>query len=253
MSRHRADVRPRWGRVSTLGVSLTVVLVALLGATGVLPTGGTGSARLDAAAADAGAADPTTPAADPSTGAGDDGGSPADTGEDTGAAATGDGGAAVAPGTASGSRGSSRPVTDASSDLAATALPADSGQGRRVVFSQGLQRVWLVEDGDSVRRTYPVSGSVYDNLSPGTFSVYSRSEDATGIDGSTMHLFVRFTQGPSGAAIGFHTIPELGGDPVQTLAQLGTPLSHGCIRQRTSDAERLWEFAPLGTTVVVVA
>jgi lipoprotein-anchoring transpeptidase ErfK/SrfK len=39
---------------------------------------------------------------------------------------------------------------------------------------------------------------------------------------------------------------------VQTPAQLGTPLSHGCIRQRTADAKALWHFAPLGTTVVVV-
>ena len=40
---------------------------------------------------------------------------------------------------------------------------------------------------------------------------------------------------------------------MQTVAQLGTPLSHGCIRQRTADARALWDFAPLGTTVVVVA
>jgi lipoprotein-anchoring transpeptidase ErfK/SrfK len=40
---------------------------------------------------------------------------------------------------------------------------------------------------------------------------------------------------------------------VQTKAQLGTPQSHGCIRQKESDAKALWAFAPIGTTVVVVA
>ena len=40
---------------------------------------------------------------------------------------------------------------------------------------------------------------------------------------------------------------------MQTVGQLGTPLSHGCIRQRTADAKALWRFAPVGTTVVVVA
>ena len=65
-----------------------------------------------------------------------------------------------------------------------TALPADSGTGKRIVFSQDRQRVWLVSDDTTVLRTYPVSGSVYDNLHPGTFNVYSKSEDAWGVDDS---------------------------------------------------------------------
>jgi hypothetical protein len=136
-----------------------------------------------------------------------------------------------------------------------TTLPADSGTGKRVVFSQSRQRVWLVAADETVARTYLVSGSVYDNLHPGTFSVYSRSEDAWGVDDSgSMKYFVRFTQGDdTGAAIGFHDIPIKDGRLVQTVAQLGTPLSHGCIRQRRSDAVALWKFAPLGTSVVVTA
>ena len=103
-------------------------------------------------------------------------------------------------------------------------------------------------------RTYPVSGSMSDNLDTGTFRVYSRSEDAVGIDDSgTMKYFVRFTTGDAGAAIGFHDIPVDDGRLVQTVAQLGTPLSHGCIRQARTDAIALWEFAPIGTAVVVTA
>jgi lipoprotein-anchoring transpeptidase ErfK/SrfK len=62
---------------------------------------------------------------------------------------------------------------------------------------------------------------------------------------------VRFTQGER-AAIGFHDIPVDDGRPVQTVDDLGTPQSHGCIRQRPRDARAMWEFAQLGTTVVVV-
>jgi lipoprotein-anchoring transpeptidase ErfK/SrfK len=135
-----------------------------------------------------------------------------------------------------------------------TTLPADSGTGKRVVFSQGRQRVWLVDADETVVRTYLVSGSVYDNLHPGSFHVYSRSEDAWGVDDSgSMKYFVRFTQGDTGAAIGFHDIPVKDGQLVQRVAQLGTPRSHGCIRQRRSDALALWKFAPLGTSVVVTA
>jgi lipoprotein-anchoring transpeptidase ErfK/SrfK len=97
-----------------------------------------------------------------------------------------------------------------------------------------------------------VSGSLTDNLDPGTYEVYSRSEDAVGIDDSgTMKYFVRFTQGDNGAAIGFHDIPVDEGALVQSVAQLGTPQSHGCIRQEREDAIALWDFAPIGTEVDV--
>lgn len=135
-----------------------------------------------------------------------------------------------------------------------TALPAASGTGRRVVFSESRQRVWLVEGDGTVARTYLVSGSLLDNLHPGSYAVYSRSERAVGIeDSGTMEWFVRFTRGDRGAAIGFHTIPVQDGRRLQTEAQLGTPQSHGCIRQATADALAMWDFAPLGTRVVVTA
>lgn len=136
-------------------------------------------------------------------------------------------------------------------DPASTALPPGSGAGKRVVFDMGRQRVWLVNASGRVVSTYAVSGSLTDNLKPGRYQVFSRSEKAVGIDDSgTMRYFVRFTRGEN-AAIGFHDIPIDGGRPVQTKAQLGTPQSHGCIRQDRRDAIRLWDFAPLGTRVVV--
>jgi lipoprotein-anchoring transpeptidase ErfK/SrfK len=115
--------------------------------------------------------------------------------------------------------------------------------------------VWLVDAGEAsdVRRTYLVSGSLTDNLKPGTYAVYSRSRWATGIgDSGVMQYFTRFTRGDN-AAIGFHSIPTKDGRPLQTVDQLGTPQSHGCIRQAMPDAKALWAFAPVGTKVVVTA
>jgi lipoprotein-anchoring transpeptidase ErfK/SrfK len=138
--------------------------------------------------------------------------------------------------------------------VARTALevPADSGEGRRVVFDQTAQRVWLVDERGAVKRTYLVSGSVDDNLKTGTYEVFSRSMRAWGIDGGTMKYMVRFAHGKN-AAIGFHDIPYEDGEPMQTRAELGTPLSSGCVRQARPDARALWDFAPEGTKVVVVA
>ncbi|MBP2391004.1 L,D-transpeptidase [Aeromicrobium fastidiosum] len=133
-------------------------------------------------------------------------------------------------------------------------LPADSGDGRRIVFSESDQRVWLVGDDGSVERSYLVSGSRFDNLDPGTYAVQSKTRQATAFDYSgTMEYFVRFATGFS-EPIGFHSVPrDNSGVLEQTKAQLGTPLSAGCVRQWEPDAIALWEFAPVGTTVVVTA
>lgn len=135
--------------------------------------------------------------------------------------------------------------------------PADSGEGRRIVYSKTEQRVWLVEADERVVRTYLVSGNRSPNLpTPGEYSVTSRS--ATSFALSNPHIvwrfMVRFTTGPAGDNIGFHEIPvdQRTGAPVQGEAQLGQALSAGCIRQATADAVFLWEWAPIGTTVVVL-
>lgn len=229
MSRHRLQrTRPRYGRIAAAGTSVVVTFVAVLGAAGAVPPLSSGANEGDQRSSAAG-----TQKDDSST---------TKTGEQSRLLAD-----EAKVEDMAGDQTARRPA--AGND---TALPAGSGRGRRVVFSELAQRVWLVERGNDVARTYVVSGSRYDNLDPGTYSVFSRSEQAWGIDDTgSMRWFVRFAEGPN-AAIGFHSIPVLDGLPVQTIAQLGIPLSHGCIRQKTADARALWIFAPVGTTVVVV-
>jgi lipoprotein-anchoring transpeptidase ErfK/SrfK len=114
--------------------------------------------------------------------------------------------------------------------------------------------VWLVEADDTVARTYRVSGSRYDQLDPATYQVFSRSRRATSWHGTeSMEFMVRFHRGAR-SNIGFHDIPvnTSTGAQVQTVADLGTPLSDGCIRQDVIDAKALWTFAPVGTPVVVL-
>jgi hypothetical protein len=214
--------RPLWGRICAAAAALLVTLVALLGALGLVPAGAsasTGAAHHAAQTATlAGQALlPTTPSVvtqpDPPT----------------------------------------SHLTRAPATSAASALPADSGSGKRIVFSMSGQRVWLVGADGRVARTYLVSGSLTDNLHPGTYSVFSTSRWATGIDDSgVMQYFVRFTHGQN-AAIGFHSVPTKDGHLEETRAELGTPQSAGCIRQWLPDAKALWDFAPVGTKVVVTA
>ena len=233
MSRHRGTrLRPRYARMGAAGASLAVTLVAVMGGFGVFP--------VSSGQANASGDTPTTHQADPPPS------TSADPVSDAGS---------TKPKTKSRGNGTSADATESQVDPQLdAALPEGSGTGKRVVFSESRQRVWLVNEDEQIERTYLVSGSVHDNLEPGAFNVYSRSEDAWGVDDSgSMKYFVRFSQGDTGAAIGFHDIPIKDGVPAQTEAQLGTPLSHGCVRQRRSDAIALWKFAPLGTSVIVTA
>ena len=133
-------------------------------------------------------------------------------------------------------------------------IPKSSGSGKRVVLDLTAQQVWLVDTDGSEHRSYLVSASRYDNLEPGTYEVFSTSRHAVSWNHTeTMEYMVRFTRGEN-ANIGFHDIPvsQDSGEQVQRLSELGTPLSDGCIRQDVEDAEALWDFAPVGTEVVVV-
>jgi lipoprotein-anchoring transpeptidase ErfK/SrfK len=145
------------------------------------------------------------------------------------------------------------PVTAAVAEVPDPAVPAGTGTGRRIVFDQSDQRVWLVGADGTAERTYAVSGSRHDNLKPGSYTVQSKTRHATAFDASgTMEYFVRFATGFS-EPIGFHSVPrDNSGRLEQTRAQLGTPLSAGCVRQWEPDAIALWKFAPVGTRVVVV-
>lgn len=132
-------------------------------------------------------------------------------------------------------------------------LPADSGTGRRAVFSISQQFVWAVEADGRIAHSFLVSARL-DMPRPGTYRVFSRSEFTCSRSNwnECMRWMVRFTKGPEGDNIGFHEIPRIKGVPVQTEEQLGQPLSAGCLRESTTDAWFMWLWAPIGTTVVVV-
>jgi len=239
--KHRDD-RPRRARrrIAAVGASATVTVLAVGGVFGLVP-GAQGSSlahskfssaavgsslAADAAAADFASGNPTRP------------GTPGDSDE---------GIPGAAPVT-------SDPSEDSTSPGSAHPIPADSGAGKRIVFDLSEQRVWLVGAHDQIVRTYLGSGSRFANLRAGHFEVYSRSRNAVSYNyAETMKYMVRFDHGAS-YPLGFHTIPVDGdGHPIQTVKQLGVPLSAGCIRQAVPDARALWIFAPIGTDVWIVA
>ena len=133
-------------------------------------------------------------------------------------------------------------------------LPENSGDGRRIVYERISQRVWAVEDDGQVVRTWLVAGSQYSNEIPGTHYVYSKSEMSTAWNGAAyLPRMIRWLETARGH-IGFHGIPYgvRDGVPYMTEDELGQRLSGGCQRMANLDAEFLWNWAPVGTKVVVL-
>jgi lipoprotein-anchoring transpeptidase ErfK/SrfK len=134
-------------------------------------------------------------------------------------------------------------------------LPADSGTGRRTVYSKSRQRVWAVSAAGEVLKTHRVSGRLkWCDPRIGTYTIFSRSRYTNSIQNPTVKwgYMIRFTKGCEGGNIGFHEIPKKYGVPLQSISQLGQPLSAGCVRQATSDAVWMWNWAWVGTKVVVL-
>lgn len=127
------------------------------------------------------------------------------------------------------------------------------GSGKRIIYSNSAQRVWLIDANEKLVDTYLVSGRVgiphY-----ATYSVFSKSVNAWApYGGITMKHMVRFVRPNTWGnqwSYGFHSIPRYSnGQPLQTEAQLGTHRSGGCVRQADHKAYALYLWAEIGTTV----
>jgi ribosomal protein L24E len=129
-------------------------------------------------------------------------------------------------------------------------LPPNSGSGRRLVYSNSQQRLWLVEANGVVSHTYPVSGR-HGLPSVGVHQVYSKVPTSPSGD-LTLPWTLRFAVSSSGNPIDIHGIPlRPDGSPIEADSQLGTPLSHGCVRMKQEDAKFVWDWSSVGTIVVV--
>ncbi|NEC86451.1 hypothetical protein [Streptomyces sp. SID12501] len=124
------------------------------------------------------------------------------------------------------------------------AVPDGSGTGRRVVYSLGQKRVWLVDASDQSRRTFAVwPGSV--SPDPGTYSVSKRTDALTGSDGVQIEHVVYFAA-KSGVNVAFSNALDGSSPPPVSGIQTGG------IRMRVADGDAVWAFGSAGTTVSVV-
>jgi len=141
-------------------------------------------------------------------------------------------------------------------------VPEKSGTGRRIVYGNMANWVWIIEEDGTVALSVPVSGKKL-VPKPKTYNVFSKSEFSQSIffPEIKMKWSTRFAISPNGKnTIAFHEIPTCawtGGHCnkkglMQTEEQLGTFQSGGCIRMAARDAEFLFNWVEMGTKVVVL-
>jgi len=135
----------------------------------------------------------------------------------------------------------------------AAPVPIKSGAGRRIVYANRQQRVWVINENNEVIRTFLVSGML-GQPGKGTFRVFSKSPTSFSPEfaGVTFRFMTRFAIGRNGGNIGFHEIPVRNKKPMQTVEELGAFKGSGCLRSSTQDALFIYQWATLGTKVVVV-
>ncbi|MEU5754425.1 MULTISPECIES: hypothetical protein [unclassified Streptomyces] len=132
-------------------------------------------------------------------------------------------------------------------ETAPARVPDGSGTGRRIVYSVGQDRVWLVDASDATRRSFTVWPGTVDP-DPGTYSVGTRREEpTTGSDGVRIEQIVYFVQ-EDGVWVAFSNAVD-GSSPPPSAAGVKT----GGIRLPKADGDALWEFGTSGTPVTVVA
>jgi lipoprotein-anchoring transpeptidase ErfK/SrfK len=140
--------------------------------------------------------------------------------------------------------------------LPLNSIPPNSGSGMRIIFSNSGNRVWLVDSNGQLVRSFLVSGKK-GVPTPGTYHVMSQSRwTQSKFVSPVIHMeyMTRFAISPNKKnTIGFHAIPSREGVPMQTPAQLGTFQSGGCVRMLKDNAIFIFNWATVGTKVVVLA
>lgn len=101
-------------------------------------------------------------------------------------------------------------------------------------------------EGNSVTHAYLVSTGLYGRTPTGTYRTYTK---------------LRYTRMSGGSGSSYYNLPNVpftmyfykgyGIHGTYWHSNFGHPMSHGCINMRTSEAEVVYNWAPVGTKVVI--
>ena len=128
-----------------------------------------------------------------------------------------------------------------------------AGQGKSMVVSLSKQTITLFEHGRVISIRRVSTGKWSTPTPPGNYKIYNKISVAYS---APFHLYMENWMAfqPDGS-MGLHGLPfwklKNGGKLYEGASHIGTPVSHGCIRQTLADSKTLYEWAPIGTPLTV--
>lgn len=136
-----------------------------------------------------------------------------------------------------------------------TAPMTANGAGKKIVISLKQQTMTLYERGHIVSVRKISSGKWATPTPLGTFAVKNKIPVAySRAYGLYMENWMAFS---ADGKYGLHSLPywklKNGGKLYEGAAHIGTPVSHGCVRQSLADSKSLYDWTPIGTPVIIQA
>ena len=122
-------------------------------------------------------------------------------------------------------------------------------QGRYIDVTLASQVMVLFEDGRPVDAYQVSSGKRGMDTPKGRFKIENKMKR---VWSKTYGLYMPYWMAitPSGK-FGIHELPEWPSGYKEGASHLGRPVSHGCVRLGVGPAQRTWEWAEVGTPVIV--
>jgi peptidoglycan hydrolase-like protein with peptidoglycan-binding domain len=130
------------------------------------------------------------------------------------------------------------PITSAALRTAHRPKPQAGGPSRRIEVYRDKGVALLIRDRRTIRAIHVSAGKPSTPTPSGTYHVFRKELRSWSVPFSTWLPFASYFN----AGIAFHEYPD-----VPTY-----PASHGCVRVPAPDAKRVYDFARLGTAVVVI-
>jgi hypothetical protein len=122
-------------------------------------------------------------------------------------------------------------------------VPANSGTGKRIVYSLSLHRVWVVPRAGAISTFTVQAGTV--PAQPGTHYVSKRKSSGTGTDGAAIEhvVYFEFTA---------ETWVAFSAPTSDKITAPDPSLRTGAIRAHRADELKIWNNTVDGSTVVVL-
>ena len=138
----------------------------------------------------------------------------------------------------------------ASQQSASGAVNAPAGSGQRILVSISQQHMW-VYDGSTQVYSFVISTGMHNSTATGSFTILDKIPRAYG---ATWDLWMPDWMGIYYAGTlenGIHALPILSNGQTLWAGLLGQPASFGCIILSTADAKTLYDWANVGTPVII--